>query len=265
MTVGVPREVKEGEHRVAATPDGVPRRWVTTSRRHDVSSDGSPGDARGSIFHRRYAATTSTTITVISKATSAKAVTRFWSAIRNSSDYARTVRASPATIFKRLLRRTEHPAGHRDRDPASGKVKDQRVRHFGSVSRAKNAASRRKISFSCSSSGRTFGGALGTVAQCCACPRSRIASSRAGWFAMPGQAPRGMQTCCAWRLSAGSSRRAVPNERAVAGVGATHVAARDRRCRFRVSCVQWRARSRRGTAVRPQGVYLAFHHSGQLA
>jgi hypothetical protein len=48
------------------------------------------------------------------------------------------------------------PAGHRDRNPVSGKVTDQRVFHFGEISWAKYAAARRRISFpapaSCSAS-----------------------------------------------------------------------------------------------------------------
>jgi hypothetical protein len=36
-----------------------------------------------------------------------------------------------------LLGKAQHPAGHRDRNTAGGKVKDQRVRHFGEISRAK--------------------------------------------------------------------------------------------------------------------------------
>src|SRR6185312_11178115 len=50
-----------------------------------------------------------------------------------------------------LLGEAQHPAGHRDRDTVSGQVKDQRVAHFGAISRAKNAAARRRISFSVSS------------------------------------------------------------------------------------------------------------------
>src|SRR5215831_601617 len=53
---------------------------------------------------------------------------------------------------ERLLAKAQHPAGHRDGDPVSGKVEDQREPHFGLISRAKNAAARRKTSFSCSSS-----------------------------------------------------------------------------------------------------------------
>lgn len=36
-----------------------------------------------------------------------------------------------------LLAETEHPAGHRDGNTVDGKVTDQRVHHFGRVSRAK--------------------------------------------------------------------------------------------------------------------------------
>src|SRR6202042_1126709 len=53
--------------------------------------------------------------------------------------------------IERLLGEAEHPAGHRDGDGVGGKVKDQRVHHFGEISRAKYAAARRRISFSCSS------------------------------------------------------------------------------------------------------------------
>jgi hypothetical protein len=56
-----------------------------------------------------------------------------------------------APFVERLFREAEHPAGHRHGNPFGGKVTDQRVSHFGSVSRAKNAAARRRISFSCSS------------------------------------------------------------------------------------------------------------------
>src|SRR3954471_19985358 len=51
-----------------------------------------------------------------------------------------------------LLGEGEHPAGHRDGDSVGGKVEDQREFHFGGSTRAKNAAARRRISFSCSSS-----------------------------------------------------------------------------------------------------------------
>ena len=55
------------------------------------------------------------------------------------------VRVVPVTLADRiglplvegLLRKAEHPAGHRDWDVISGKVKDQREHHFGRVSRAK--------------------------------------------------------------------------------------------------------------------------------
>ena len=39
--------------------------------------------------------------------------------------------------IERLLGETEHPASHRDRNAVSGQIKDQRVHHFGRVSRAK--------------------------------------------------------------------------------------------------------------------------------
>jgi hypothetical protein len=41
----------------------------------------------------------------------------------------------------------EHPAGHRDTDTVGGKIKDQRVHHFGLASRAKYAAARRGSRF----------------------------------------------------------------------------------------------------------------------
>src|SRR4051794_39338806 len=51
-----------------------------------------------------------------------------------------------------LLAEPQHPAGHHDGNPVRGQVVDQRVRHFGEISWAKEAAARRRISFSCSSS-----------------------------------------------------------------------------------------------------------------
>ena len=42
-----------------------------------------------------------------------------------------------APLVERLLGEAEHPAGHRDRDLVGGQVEDQRVHHFGRVSRAK--------------------------------------------------------------------------------------------------------------------------------
>jgi len=54
--------------------------------------------------------------------------------------------------IERLLAKAQRPAGHRHRDPGGGKVEDQRVSHFGLISRAKNAAAQRRTSFSCSSS-----------------------------------------------------------------------------------------------------------------
>jgi hypothetical protein len=44
-----------------------------------------------------------------------------------------------------------HPAGHHDGNTIGGKAGDQRAAHFGEISRAKYAAARRRISFSCSS------------------------------------------------------------------------------------------------------------------
>lgn len=51
-----------------------------------------------------------------------------------------------------LLGEPEHPAGHRDRDPVAGKVKDQRAHCLGLIFLAKYAAALRRISFSCSNS-----------------------------------------------------------------------------------------------------------------
>jgi hypothetical protein len=42
-----------------------------------------------------------------------------------------------APLVERLLGEAQHPAGHRDGDVVGGEVKDQRVHHFGSTSRAK--------------------------------------------------------------------------------------------------------------------------------
>lgn len=54
-------------------------------------------------------------------------------------------------FVERLRREAEGPAGHRDGEPVRGQVEDQREPHFEGSSRAKNAAARRRISFSYSS------------------------------------------------------------------------------------------------------------------
>jgi hypothetical protein len=72
---------------------------------------------------------------------------------------------------------TQHPAGHRDGNSVRGKFKDQRELHFGGSSRAKKAAARRRISFSCSSSRIRFLASL---------------SSAASFSVTPGRAPSSM-------------------------------------------------------------------------
>src|SRR5438552_1159945 len=66
--------------------------------------------------------------------------------------FPRRFRARCPVVVSRP-RRFQHPAGHRDRDTVRGEFMDQRVDYFGrTFSRAKYAAARRRISFSCSSS-----------------------------------------------------------------------------------------------------------------
>ena len=56
-------------------------------------------------------------------------------------------------VVESRSRYVQHPAGHRDRYSIVGKLTDQREDYFGrTFSRAKYAAARRRISFSCSSS-----------------------------------------------------------------------------------------------------------------
>jgi hypothetical protein len=43
----------------------------------------------------------------------------------------------PTPLVERLGGKAQHPAGHRDGDPVSGKVEDQRVDHFGGSCLAK--------------------------------------------------------------------------------------------------------------------------------
>ena len=56
---------------------------------------------------------------------------------RWASSQSRWLTGFGLPLVEGLSAEAEHPAGHRDREPLGGKVKDQRELHFGRASLAK--------------------------------------------------------------------------------------------------------------------------------
>lgn len=83
--------------------------------------------------------------------------------IRCASDRSRSV-GDGLPCVERLFIAPQHPRGHCDGNPVRGKTKDQRKLHSGNSSRAKNAAARRRISFSRSSTRIRFLASLSPAA-----------------------------------------------------------------------------------------------------
>ena len=113
-------------HRRAGLAGSGRASWRTPTRSAAASTAAPPGSPRRVARGRR----SSSAMNRYPNAGSSRWMSSA-ALIRCASSQSRSRDRVGLPRVERLLGEAQHPAGHRDRDPVGGKVKDQRVHHFG--------------------------------------------------------------------------------------------------------------------------------------